>query len=459
MSALTRHSGRCSAAVVALAVTSCGVGVTAAPAVPLGVLDAAFSGDGLVALPAGTQLRGSAVQRDGKLVVTGLIRGPDTPRLLVARLTRAGNLDQRFGSKGLVTGPLPSGARGAIGEAVTIQRDGRIVVAGDVRGDSGADGMLVTRLNANGTIDRRFGNAGSVALERGINGQGEANAVALRANGTIVVAGAAIGRVPNVATAAVAQLRSTGKRAGKTRYLDIGEATIEGIVVRASGKIAFAGSRKPGQAISTILGQLNANGTRDTRFASRGVRETSYARNGAAASVFRAIALQADGKLVATGYAFNGTGPAVDKITVRVTATGRADASFGPGGVRYRAAAADQTVNSQLPAGGAGVAIDGGRIYTGGSRDEFGSSAFAIEAVNSGGAAQSAFGTGGETITPIANYAAPAYGASLALGSDGVYVVGTAGNPESPGSSGIIARYGAYRLKARKAQQRQAGTR
>lgn len=422
-----------------------GVAASSAEAASLGALDSAFGG-GAVQLPKGTQLTSGAVQPDGKLVVAGFIGSPDTPRVLVGRYTREGALDGSFGAGGLTTAPLPANATGARADAVAIQTDGKIVVAGDNRDDGGADGMLVTRFDSNGTPDGGFGDGGNVVVERGTSAQGEAGAIAIRPDGTIVVGGGAVGTKAGEVTATIAQFTPTGALAGSIRHLNIGESNIRSLVLQGDGRIVYAGTLKPNQEIVTILGRANADGTKDTSFAGEGVRKQNFSRNGAASSGFRGVALQPDGKIVATGFAFNGKGPGADKVTMRVDNAGNPDGSFGPDGTCYSPAAKSSTINTQLATGGGGVAIDGGHIYTGGGWDEGGASALLIAAQRADGTVDSAFGDNGQTITPIAAYSQSAAAAATVVGPDGVYVVGTAGNPKGVQATGVAARYGAYPL-------------
>lgn len=431
-------------ALLTTALVACGgmLMPSSASAASIGSLDTSFGKDGVVKLPRGTQLNGSAVQRDGKLVVTGLSGGEDHPRLLVARLTRSGKLDRRFGRKGIVRVRSPRQAKGALGEDVEIQRNGRIVVAGDVRGSSGADGMIVVRLKSNGSLDRRFGRRGVAAVLRGARRQAEGNALAIRSNGRIVVGGAAS------QTAALVQLNSRGRLLRKgVRLIHNGQATIDAITLLPKGKIGFAGTRRKDQITVAIIGRARSSGARDRTFGARGIRERSYARGGAAASGFRDVAALSNGRLVATGYAFDGSGgstPGAFAITARFSKTGRPVSSFGAGGVRYTPAARTSDVNTQPPPGFSGIAIDRGHIYAGGSWDEFGSSALNVQSLTTGGSADSSFGTAGQTIAPIDSYSAPGYGNDVALSPQGLYVVGVAGRQGSDAAMGLIARIGAH---------------
>lgn len=400
-----------------------------------GRVDRAFGG-GLVELAAGTRLNGAALQPDGKLVVTGLSGGEDDPRVLVARLTPAGTLDASFAKRGLATVALPSGASGAIGEDVAVQRDGKIVVAGKVRGRGGADGMLVARLQRDGSPDRGFGKGGVAALLRGTSRQAEANALGIRANGQIILGGGAS------QTAALLRVSPSGKAIGTVRLMKIGPATIEGLAAKRNGQIVFAGTRSSGQAVVAFLGRARSDATKDTSFADNGIHQRSYARNGAAGSGFLDVAVQSDGRIVAVGYALDGSGgtrPGAFAITARFGANGGADGSFGSGGVRYTRAARAADVATQPPPGFAGVAIGRNRIYAAGSWDESGSSALQVGTRTRSGRADRAFARSGQAIRPVRNYEEPGFGNDVALGAAGLYVVGTEGRNDT--SRGLITRF------------------
>jgi uncharacterized delta-60 repeat protein len=103
-----------------------------------------------------------------------------------ARYNIDGSLDSGFGNAGKVavqvTNPATDNASTA--KSVAIQRDGKIVAAGV------ADGFGVVRLNEDGSLDSSFGLNGKVNTAFVINGPGDrANAVLLEPEGKIVVAG------------------------------------------------------------------------------------------------------------------------------------------------------------------------------------------------------------------------------------------------------------------------------
>ncbi len=145
-----------------------------------GALDPDFDGDGRVTLPGGGIARAVLVQPDRKIVVAGNATG--SQMMTVTRLNPNGSLDATFDGDGTATiifGSLANLANGAV-----LQPDGKIVVAGYSQAD---EVVAVARLNPNGSPDTGFGAAGKATVDFGVATFG--NAVALQQNGRIVVAG------------------------------------------------------------------------------------------------------------------------------------------------------------------------------------------------------------------------------------------------------------------------------
>ena len=122
---------------------------------PDGRPDAAFGTEGRVR---GIEpvFQAVAIQRDGKVLVAGWSRGagrdPDNTDAVVARYTPRGALDRSFGDRGTTVFSLAVSGRDQLYDLV-VQRDGRIVVVGA----SGTGMLAVARLTPSGTLDRSFG--------------------------------------------------------------------------------------------------------------------------------------------------------------------------------------------------------------------------------------------------------------------------------------------------------------
>ena len=80
------------------------------------------------------------------------------------RLLSAGTIDTSFGTGGLLTQDFGFGDD--FGNAITVQSDGKILVAGTVRGSASND-FGVARFNSDGTLDTSFGTGGRVVTDFG----------------------------------------------------------------------------------------------------------------------------------------------------------------------------------------------------------------------------------------------------------------------------------------------------
>ena len=151
-----------------------------------GALDKSFGTGGRVVtdLAHGSQIPFAvALQLDGKLIVVGVTFNIDANELTMVRYLANGSLDPDFGTGGKVF----LNNYTANPHSVTLQSDGRIVVAGIVlTGGQGAD-FALWRFEANGTLDTTFGTGGRVFTDFGA--WDNAGAVAVGPDGKIVAAG------------------------------------------------------------------------------------------------------------------------------------------------------------------------------------------------------------------------------------------------------------------------------
>jgi uncharacterized delta-60 repeat protein len=158
-----------------------------------GSLDPTFGGgDGLVATSfggIGGSAVGIALQSDGKLVLAGtVIVSIARYAIGVARYTADGALDGSFSGDGIVTTRVDS--LNSYGEAVAIQSDGRIAVAGWLEDALGDNDVVVARYLADGTPDPQFGTDGAVSTDTG-SGDDVGRDLIVIPNGDLVVAGSA----------------------------------------------------------------------------------------------------------------------------------------------------------------------------------------------------------------------------------------------------------------------------
>lgn len=101
-----------------------------------------------------------ALQRDGKIVVAGELNSLAG----VLRLNTNGALDTSFGSGGAVTINVPSGLGGGVQViGVAIQPDSKIVAGISTINSDGSESFSLARLVPNGSMDTTFGTAGIVS--------------------------------------------------------------------------------------------------------------------------------------------------------------------------------------------------------------------------------------------------------------------------------------------------------
>src|SRR5882672_1149199 len=158
-----------------------------------GTLDAAFAG-GFVsaAIGPGTSVDNAslALQGDGSIVVAGATTAGD---FVLRRYDSTGVLDQSFGTNGTGGTTTTHVGTSAVGPAIALQSDGKIVAAG-ASGSFASPPMnaVLVRYKTDGTLDMTFGTAGTgmVFTDTVPSSNNFANAVAVQTPGDkIVVAG------------------------------------------------------------------------------------------------------------------------------------------------------------------------------------------------------------------------------------------------------------------------------
>ncbi|HKA22449.1 MAG TPA: delta-60 repeat domain-containing protein [Blastocatellia bacterium] len=255
-----------------------------------GSLDAGFGSSGLVT----TDFFGDedlvtslSIQMDGKIVAVGFANGPTT-RFALARYNSDGSLDGSFGSGGKVT-------TNAGTVALAIQSDHKIVTAG------GTTNFELARYNTDGSLDSGFGVGGKVA-DNFFGPPDSANAIVIQPDGKIVAAGLVRGSPNPFENFGLARYNADGsldRGFGESGVAstDFGDDGIKSIAIQSDGKIVAVGSSL-GMA-RFAMARYNSDGSIDTSFGFAGKVTTSFGTGSAA----RAVAIQADDKIVVSGLA------------------------------------------------------------------------------------------------------------------------------------------------------------
>jgi uncharacterized delta-60 repeat protein len=277
----------------------------------------------------------------GNNATTTTVSSPPTA-IAVKRYTAGGQLDTvNFGggSGAVATKIDPSEFEYAL--AVALQ-SGKIIAAGH-SALAGQGVIALVRYNADGTLDSAPGSFGSDGIVRTAIGSdsAEAVAVAVQADGKIVVAGTIL--AANFSGKGIVLLRylpdgtldpAFGEAGIVTEKIGTGSDTAAAALAlypTADGRIVVAGHALTNTKTDIVLLRYNADGTPDLTFGSvtPGLVTTALASDAAAL----AIQLQPpDNKIVAAGSVGNFGNSSMDVVLLRYNTDGMPDASFGTPG-------------------------------------------------------------------------------------------------------------------------------
>ena len=189
---------------------------------------------------------------------------------------------------------------------------------------------------APGALDATFGGGNGYVTTPfiGISGNERANAMALRPDGRILVAGACT-QTNGSRDVCLVQFRTTGgtdstfgpSANGRVVINRFGDETANAVLLAPDGRAYVAATC----GVESCVFAFNANGSLDSSFGTAGV--TSFLMGGAA-STGEAIVRQFDGKLVIAGACFDANGVNVTFCVRRLLPNGAIDTSFGVGGTR-----------------------------------------------------------------------------------------------------------------------------
>ncbi len=249
------------------------------------------------------QCNAVAVQADGAVVSAGVTYADGFPRVALTRHLQSGDLDTAFGDNGLVAINAASSANGSSeAHAVLAQPDGKIVIAGYATGTGNSD-LLLMRLDTDGTPDATFGTGGITRTPIG-SGEDIANAMVLQPDGRIVIAGSAVtdGRRDFVLaryTTAGALDTTFGTGGFTTTPVGPGDDIANALTRMPWGRLVAAGSARVSTSAAgtdIALVAYNADGTLDRYFGDLGVRMLHVSADPTANDAIYALANDIDGE-------------------------------------------------------------------------------------------------------------------------------------------------------------------
>jgi uncharacterized delta-60 repeat protein len=286
--------------------------------------------------------------------------------------------------------------------AVAIQADGKLVVAGAANVNGSLD-FAVARYDSDGSRDTGFGTDGRVTTDFGSVWE-RATSVAIQSDGKIVVAGGSVVGLFN--DFALARYNPDGTldasfgTAG-TVLTDFGvSAQAYSMVVQPDGRIVVAGEANIDGGDNFELVRYKSDGSLDESFGAGGKVSTDFglAEQGFSYAQGYSLAIQPDGKLVVAGSAYIDTG--FDAALARYESTGALDTSFGTGGKVITDLRAGNTTFGLTSNWVSSVAVlQDGRIIAAGQANIVRGYGFALVRYESDGTLDTSFGTAGEVTT------------------------------------------------------------
>jgi uncharacterized delta-60 repeat protein len=279
---------------------------------------------------------------DGNIFATGsAINGNIDDDFAFAKFTPDGNPSASFGTFGYsLSTPFDANLnRSLVANAVAVQSNGKIIAGGTADFNNNETYGYIARYNSNGRIDNPFGTSfnGFAMISIPNATDHEVNAITIQPDGKILVAGEYLSDT-NGGTF-LARFNPDGERDlnfGNNGYATVsvfsGGALGRDLFLLPDGKILVAGATVNiiTQIIKPALFKFNADGSLDSGFGSGGRVTTSFSSGN---DVALSLDVLADGKIIIAGgsnFDLGGTNGMI--ALARFTSAGSLDNTFGTGG-------------------------------------------------------------------------------------------------------------------------------
>ena len=404
---------------------------------PDGTADTSFDGDGRVTtnITGYDSVTALAIQPDGKIVAAGVTNAANNSNFAVARYNTDGSVDTSFDVDGRVATDFFTSIDYA--NAVAIQADGKIVLAGYCN-FTGWEEFGLIRYNIDGSLDTTFDVDGKLVSDlSGPQISDRANSVMTqRADGKIVVTGTSAGGDFTVVRYNLdGGFDTTFDGDGKvtTDVSPNGFGSALGGAIQPDGKIVVTGYASfPGTGSDISLARYNPNGSLDNTFSGDGILNTDFS----ASEIAYAVAIHHDGRIVATGN-FSLGGSDREYAVALYQADGTLDPSFdGDGKIITPMGFPVNSVANDVATQADGKVVVVGHAYNGSNDD------FMVARYNADGSPDNSFGSFGKVMTDIA--VQNPFGeraTSVAIQPDGKILVGGHTNPAGNDPDFAVVRY------------------
>jgi uncharacterized delta-60 repeat protein len=242
-----------------------------------------------------------ALQDDGKILIAGSFTAyGGVKRQYIARVNEDGILDTSFDGA--------SGPNNTI-TTMVLQDDGKILIGGNFTSYAGVTRQYIARLNSDGSLDTTFDSSSGAS--------GYLNVITLQSDGKILIGGN-FTSYAGVTRQYIARLNSDGSLDTTFDSSSGADSYVHGITVQSDGKILIGGYfSNYGGVTRQKVARLNSNGSLDTTFDSS---------SGADDHIYN-IAVQSDGKIL-IGGSFDTYAGTTRKQLARLNSNGSLDASL-----------------------------------------------------------------------------------------------------------------------------------
>lgn len=289
-----------------------------------GVVSTVFSGESSV------QVSGIIQHGDGRITVVG--QALSSSKWLLARYNANGSLDTTFSGDGIAVIQAPVSSRVYDGVANV---DGTLLLIGEAYN---GQGMVLTRIKANGTLDTAFGTSGVVSPTMDPAGDERAYSIVRQSDGKLVVAGKVMYSGSSFYKSLVARFNADGSldpsfSGDGYQLIDLGYRyqTVNSLALQPDDRIVLVGS---GECDATgddwQIIRLDANGELDLSFNGDGFDVVDFGNLDDQAND---VVVQSDGKIVVVGSAFI-SGDGTNRGFVRYNSDGSRDVLFGDLGLQ-----------------------------------------------------------------------------------------------------------------------------
>lgn len=271
-----------------------------------GDLDTTFNDTGRRVLDFGSSAEsraaGVAVQPDDKIVVAGTRTNASGSVFAIARLEFDGDFDTTFAGNGkrVVDFGVENG-NDVTAAAVALQDDGKILVAGTLQGASGMQ-FALARVDGAGEPDDSLDGNGKVVTEFGPDADGAA--VTVGVTGRIVVAGTRRGSDDDFALAVYdpdGSLDESFAGNGKRTIDFSADESASAVAIQADGKIVVAGTRSGANGDDFAVARYLPDGEPDETLDADGKRRLDVFPDEGSQDVGAGVALLPNGKIVLGG--------------------------------------------------------------------------------------------------------------------------------------------------------------